>query len=123
VRVQELRDLLAVLPGTLLVTVEGQHVDMLERAFEYSRPVAKRERIQCDDCGVAHEHLVAQEWMTFPAAIDLSGPRRLAGCRLHRGMPEPPVYYRGRWTKAMREVIDRYSDEPDAVPASGRSGS
>lgn len=116
-RVAELRAVLAEIPGDWLVTVGGRHVDEVRRQFAYHHPVIGRVKATCEDCGQVHEHYGTAVMTEFPAAIDLDFPR--GGAPAHRGIPEWPVSYTGRWTKAQQEVIDRFSDDPDLASPDG----
>jgi hypothetical protein len=108
--VAELRNLLSALPDDMVVTIHSKHVVMVERRSRNSGTGIGSEPCACPTCDHPHSRWVPKRY-EWPERLELTAGRE----DTERGdRPAPPVYYRGRWTKAMREVIDRYSDDPDA---------
>lgn len=108
-RVDHLRDLLAALPDETAVLVNSFHVEFIHREAGWTRwPVRKKPAPTCGKCGQTLDH--EREWVEAPPSITLGSTIT----PVRRTSPDPPVTFSGRWRKASREVIDRYSDDPDA---------
>lgn len=110
-RVAALRDLSAEVDGDWLVTIDGFHVEYLNRHFAKVGPRLHTVPAKCDECGHEHRHWSGDPHVEYPAALSLHTRRHN---RNDRSQPEPPTQFYGRWTRAQREAIDRHSTDPDA---------
>lgn len=115
-RVAELRALLTVLPDDMVVTIAGKHIDMVERMFQCAGTELASVPCSCTNCDHPHTRYK-------PVRYDWPERLQITASRTERGDgPAPAVYYRGRWTRAMRRVIDAMSDDPDARVTEGEEG-
>lgn len=108
-RVYELRALLAALPDNMLITVNGKHVELVERRFQNRGVGLRSVPCACPSCDNEHSTFAAAEYH-WPERLEI-GQR--SNAPLGRD-PEPSVAYLGRWTKAMRETIDALREDPYA---------
>lgn len=109
-RVAELRDLLGTLPDDMLVLVEGVHVQFIRKEGARSWPVCVRVD-RCEKSPACPGERIYEN-RPAPAYIDIC--HMVRHMTVGRASPDPQVMFYGRWPRASRAVIDRYSEEPDA---------
>ena len=106
-----LRELLAEVPGDWLVTIDGFHIEYLQRDFEKTGPRLHTVPVKCEDCGQEHRHWSGEPHVRYPPALALHARKQNKN---DRSRPEPPIQFYGRWTRAQRQIIDQHSADPDA---------
>lgn len=110
-RVAFLRELLAELPDDMLVDIGGYHVRYISKTRTEQMNVLTSKPAHCPDCGLPHRHHVGDR-VTVAPRLRINTRAHLLECEIFQ--PDPPIQFYGRWSEAVRAVIDRHSEDPDA---------